>query len=137
MLAVRERLTDFGNASIAVVTFATVERLAQFRKYLALPFPVLADPDLVLYSLVGAGKGSTRQVWSLGTLTLYARLLLRGRSTRHGRQMHQPNDDLSQLGADLVIGPDGLIEYLSLPASPDARPPVSELVDAVRRLGNQ
>ena len=36
------------------------------------------------------------------------------------------------LGADAVVDRHGRLAYLSLPASPDARPPVQDLVDASR-----
>jgi hypothetical protein len=88
------------------------------------PFTYLADTDRSLYRLLGVERGSVRQVWSIGTLRSYARLLRSGRLAR-------PTEDVHQLGADAVIGRDGRLRYLSLPASPDARPPVDELIAAV------
>ena len=121
----RDHLVEFADASVAVVTFAAPERLPAYRRHLALPFPVLADPDRALYRLLGAERGSTRQVWSPGTLHMYARLL------RKGRRLRRPTEDINQLGADVVVGRDGTVRYLSLPSTPDARPPVSELVAAL------
>ena len=121
----RDHLVEFADASVAVVTFAAPERLAAYRRHLALPFPVLADPDRTLYRLLGVERGSTRQVWSVGTLRLYARLL------REGRRLRRPTEDINQLGADVVVSRDGVVRYLSLPSTPDARPPVSELVAAL------
>ena len=121
----RDSLDHFGDAQIAVVTFAAPERLAAYRSHLALPFPIVADVDRTLYRLLGAERGSTRQVWSLGTLRMYARLL------RQGRRLSRPTEDLRQLGADAVVGRDGRLRYLSLPVTPDARPPIDELVAAL------
>jgi hypothetical protein len=56
---------------------------------------------------------------------MYARLLLKGRRPR------LPTEDVHQLGADAVVGRDGVLRYLSLPSTPDARPPISELIDAL------
>ena len=125
MLAVRERLDEFGDAVVAVVTFAPPERLAAYRAHLRVPFAVLADPDRTLYRLLGAERGSRRQVWSVGTLRLYGRLL------RDGRRLRRPTEDVRQLGADAVVGRDGRLRYLSLPSSPDRRPPIDDLLAAL------
>lgn len=125
MIAVRDHLDQFGDARLAVVTFATPERLAAYRQHLGLPFDVVTDTDRTLYHLLGAERGSNRQVWSAGTLRMYARLL------RSGRRLHRPTEDIRQLGADAVIGREGTLRYLSLPSTPDARPPISELIAAL------
>ena len=121
----RDHLDQFGDANIAVVTFAPADRLAAYRTYLQLPFDVVADTDLTLYRLFGAERGTNRQVWSAGTIRMYARLILAG------RRLRRPTEDIHQLGADAVIGRDGTLRYLALPPSPDARPPISDLIAAV------
>jgi len=108
VVAVRDRLGQFGDATVAVV-----------------PFAILADVDRKLYQLLGAERGTNRQIWSLGSLRMYARLL------RQGRRLQRPTEDIHQLGADAVVGRDGVLRYLSLPATPDARPPISELIAAL------
>ncbi len=122
MIAVRDHLDQFGDARIATVTFATPERLAAYREHLRLTFDVVADTDRRLYRLLGAERGSRRQVWSAGTIRMYARLL------RAGRRLHRPTEDIRQLGADAVIGRNGTLRYLSLPSTPDARPPIADLI---------
>ena len=125
MIAVRDHLERFADATVAVVTFADPARLAAYRAHLQLPFDVVADPERTLYRLLGVGRGTTRQVWSLGTLRMYAQLL------RAGRRLRRPTEDIHQLGADVVIGRDGTVRYVSLPATRDARPPISDLIAAV------
>jgi peroxiredoxin len=125
VIAVRDHLDQFGDARIAVVTFAAVDRLSAYREHLRLPFDVVADTDRVLYELLGAQRGSNRQVWSPGTIRMYARLI------RAGRRLRRPTEDIHQLGADAVVGRDGTLRYLSLPSTPDARPPISELIAAL------
>ena len=120
-----EHLDRFGDAEVVVVTFADPARLAAHRDHLGVPFRFVADTDLTLYRLVGAERGDRRQVWSIGTLRLYGRLI------RNGRRLRRPTEDIRQLGADLVVGRDGRIRYLSLPPTPDARPSVSELIHAL------
>lgn len=120
-----EHLEQFADATIAVVTFATPERLNAHAVHLGVPFSLLSDPERRLYTLVGAQRGSRRQIWSLGTLRMYGQLL------RRGRRLRRPTEDVHQLGADLVVGRDGRVRYLALPPSPDARPPISELLAAL------
>ena len=121
----RDHLDQFGDATVAVVTFATAERLAAYRQHLRLPFDVVADTERALYRLLGAERGSNRQVWSAGTLRMYARLI------RTGRRLRIPTEDIHQLGADAVVGRDGTLRYLSLPSTPDARPPIGHLIAAL------
>jgi hypothetical protein len=125
VIAVRDHLDQFEGATIVVVTFAEHTRLAAYRTHLGLPFDVLADPDRTLYRHLGVGRGSTRQVWSVGTLRMYARLI------RSGRRPRRPTEDTHQLGGDAVVGSDGSLRYLALPATPDARPPIAELIEAL------
>ena len=125
MIAVRDHFDQFGDSNIAVVTFAATERLAAYRTHLELPFDVVADTDRTLYRLLGAERGTNRQVWSVGTIRMYARLI------RAGRRLHRPTEDIHQLGADAVVGRDGTLRYLSLPPTPDARPPISDLTAAL------
>ena len=122
MLAVSERLDEFGDAAIAVVTFTDPERLAAYSEHLNLSFPVVADPERRLYEALGLERGTIRQVWSLGTLKMYARLLKRG------RHLARTREDTRQLGADVVVDADGQIVKIFRPASPDARPSVDELL---------
>ena len=121
----RDRIDHFGDATVAVVAFAAPERLAAHRRHLAAPFPFVSDPERTLYRLLGAERGTRRQVWSAGTMRLYARLL------RDGRRLQRPTEDIRQLGADAVVGRDGRLRYLALPASPDARPPIDDLIAAL------
>lgn len=126
MIAVRDHLSELGDAAVAVVTFASADRLADYRRHLGLSFPILADPALITYRLFGAGRGRWRHVYSPGTLRRYRRLV------RAGAKLERPTEDVRQLGADVVIDRAGQLAYLALPPTPDDRPPVAELVAAVR-----
>ncbi len=123
----REHLAGFGDAEVVVVSFADPSRLAAHRDHLDVPFTFVADTTRRMYELLGAGRGTRRQVWSLGTLRAYARLV------RSGHRLRRATEDVYQLGADAVVGRDGRLRYVSLPASPDARPPVQELIAALER----
>jgi hypothetical protein len=125
VIAVGDHLDRFGDAEIVVVTFTAPGRLAAHRSHLHVPFRFVADPERELYRLLGAERGTHRAVWSPGTLRMYARLV------RTGRRLQRPTEDVNQLGADAVVGRDGRLRYLSLPTSPDRRPPVDELIAAL------
>lgn len=126
MAAVRDHLGQLGGALPVVVTFTDdPQRLAAYRDHLQIQFPVLADVDRSLYDIFGAGRGSIRNVWSPGTLAMYARLL------RRGRRLRTPTEDTRQLGADAIIGPDGRLRRLWLPSSPDTRPAIETIIAAV------
>lgn len=128
MLAVRDHLVERPDPDLlpVVVTFvADPERLAAHRNHLGLRFPVLGDPDRALYGLLGAGRGTRSQVWSPGTIAMYARLIARG------RRPTRPRDDTRQLGADAIVDTAGRLRRLWLPSSPDARPTIAELREAL------
>lgn len=121
----RDRLPEFGDAHIVAVTFAPPEELPAHRTHLELPFPMLADPDREAYRQFDLGRGTLRDIWSLGTMRMYARLL------RQGRKLRRPTQDTRQLGGDFVIDAQGRLAAGFWPASPDDRPTVDTLIEAV------
>jgi hypothetical protein len=135
VIAVRDHQAQLGDALVVVITFTDgPRRLTAFRQFLGLDVadvPVLADAERAVYRLLGAERGSLRQVWSLGTLAMYARLI------RQGRRLRRPEEDTRQLGADAVIDRSGRLRRVWLPSGPDQRPPVSEIVDAVNRIDDR
>ena len=120
-----ERLVEFGDIQVAVVTFTDPARLDAYREHLGVSFPVVTDVNRSLYHALGLERGTRRQVWSVGTLKLYLRLL------RRGRRLQAAHEDTRQLGADLVVDGAGRIVRIFRPATPDARPGVDELVAAL------
>jgi hypothetical protein len=126
VIAVSDHLDQLGDALPVVITFADdPARLAAYRSHLGVTFPVLADTDRVLYHLLGAGRGSIRDVWSPGTIRMYLRLI------RRGRRLRLPTDDTRQLGADAVLDRAGRVHRVWLPPSPDSRPALAEVVAVV------
>jgi peroxiredoxin len=122
---IRDRLDEFGDAAVAVVSFTPRERLEDYRRFLDLPFPVLADPTRATYEQFGFVRGRVRDVWSLATIRQYGQLL------REGRRLLRPTEDTLQLGGDVVIGRDRRVRYLARPTGPAERPPVDELIAAL------
>ena len=122
MLAVIERVKEFGDAEITVVTFSNPARLDAYVQHLGVTFPVVSDVDRELYQALGLERGTLRQVWSLGTLKKYWHLL------RAGNKLQRAHEDIRQLGADVIVGADGRITKIFRPATPDARPSVDDLL---------
>ncbi|MDX2382367.1 MAG: hypothetical protein QNM02_21730 [Acidimicrobiia bacterium] len=113
-----------------IVTFSEdAARLAAYRDHLALDLPLLVDTDRMLYQLLGAQRTSMRNVWNPGTIAQYVRLVVQG------RRLRRPREDTLQLGADAIVDGEGRLRRVWLPTSPDARPPISELADAVHEVG--
>ncbi len=123
-----ERLEEFAGAEIAVVTFTDPAHLAAYVEHLGVSFPVVTDVDRELYRALGIERGTRRQVWSLGTLRKYWQLL------RSGKRLQRSHEDIRQLGADVIVAPDGTIVEVFTPATPDARPTVDDLLAALARV---
>jgi len=129
VVAVRDHFHSQADVLPIVVTFTgDHSRLAAYREHLDLDVPLLADTNRELYGLLGAGRGSVRQVWSPGTIAMYARLL------RRGRRLRPTTEDTRQLGADAIVDPEGRLRRVWLPPSPDARPPVADIGTALDNL---
>jgi hypothetical protein len=129
VIAVGDHLDQLGDAFPVVVTFAHEPiELAAYRSHLDVPFPVLADTDRELYRLLGAGRGSLKDVWSPGTIKMYARLM------RRGRRLRIPTEDTRQLGADAVVDRTGRLHRVWLPPSPDSRPALAEVIAVIESV---
>jgi len=123
---VSDRIVEFGDAVVVLITFTKPRNLRGFRRRMDLAYPVLADGDRAAYRAYELGRGSWWRVWSLGTMRAYGRLL------RAGHRVTRPDGDTLQLGGDFVIDPAGRIRYAYRSTGPDDRPPVDDLLTAVR-----
>jgi len=94
---------------------------------LAVPYPVLVDPERSAYRAWGLGRGSVGRIWGDPRVWVgYAKEIARG------ERLHRPGSDTLQLGGDFVVDADGTISY-SRPQQRDDRPPVAELMRALER----
>lgn len=124
----RDRIDELGDLRPVVVSFHDdPERLAAYREHLAVEFPIVADPERLLYRALGAERGRLIDVWSPGTLRMYARLVRQGRRLRDVRLLA---DDTRQLGADAIVDAHGRLAHLWLPDGPDHRPTIEEIAAA-------
>lgn len=123
----RDRLDDFGDAAIAIITFSEPEQVVVYQRTRLAPLPVLVDEARRTYAAYDLGHGSVWKVWGPKVWLAYARLL------RRGRRPHRPTEDTLQLGGDFVVGRDGHLAYAFRSEDPDDRPSVDELLAAVHR----
>jgi hypothetical protein len=110
---VQRRHTD-PRIGLAAVGFSPPEALAELAEHLDWRAPFLADQQRTLYRLLGLGRAGARQVYSPGTLGVYARALARG------QRLSRPVEDTRQLGGDGILA-DGVLVRRWRPQSPDDR----------------
>jgi hypothetical protein len=103
--------------------FSPARPLAAIARHLGWPGLILTDPGRLLYQRLGIGRAPLRQVYSPGTMSMYASAL------RHGRRLARPVEDTRQLGGDAIMV-DGEVRLLWRPRSPNDRPAASEVVAA-------
>jgi hypothetical protein len=111
-------------AAVLVLSFAEAERLGAHSADLKIDLQIASDVERNAYRAYGLQAGSITAVWHPKVLWKYVAHLARGK-------MPTPptaGDDLSQLGGDFVIGPDGRFTYIFLSKRPDQRPGVTELM---------
>ncbi len=123
----RDRLDEFEGAEVALVLFTAARNLRGYKGRNGIPYSVVTSEDRAAYRAYGLGRGSVARVWGWRTVKEYGRLL------RRGRRFERPSEDTLQLGGDFVVGPDGTLGYVFRSTGPDDRPPVDDLVAAVRR----
>jgi alkyl-hydroperoxide reductase/thiol specific antioxidant family protein len=124
---VRDRQSEFGDAAVAVIAFSAPEYVAAYQRERLAPMTVLIDEHRVAYRDYGLGRGSVWKVWGPKIWWAYLKLIARG------RRFQRPVDDTLQLGGDFVVGRDGRLLYGFRSSDPDDRPPVDDLIAAVRR----
>ena len=118
-----------GGIGILVVSFADPERLAVYQKLHQWPFTILADPERKAYRYFGLPRLPWYRVFSLATIRLYVRLLLKGRKLQdYGR------DDYRQSGGDFLVDYTGRLAFAHRSHDPADRPPVKTLLGAADRM---
>ena len=112
---------------LVLIGQATPRHAAHFRRTMEIDLPVLADEQRESYRAVGARVGGVLQVLGPGPVI---KGVLKARKS--GVKGGKPIGDVNQLGAAIVVRPDGSIpwSYISRDASDSA--PVDQLLEAAR-----
>lgn len=111
---------------VVIVTFQTGPVVEQYLRESALPWPVLADESLDLYAAYGMHRGRWWKILGPGSWWGYIKLMLRGQRPR------RPTGDVYQLGGDVLIDPEGTVQFHHVSRTPVDRPPVSAILEVVR-----
>ncbi len=113
-------------AEVVVVSFVRPDRLAQYLRVHPWPFTVLADPDRSAYRAFGLGRASWLRLLRPRVMARYLQLVW------SGWKPEAAQEDVHQLGGDFVLDGSGRLVYSYRSADPADRPPVAELLAAVR-----
>ena len=115
---------------VALITFTTDEQLARYRHRRQLSFPMLRDPDRAVYDASGLGRGGFLDVWGGRAMRRYWQIL-RPSGPGRLRDLAAATDDTRQLGADVVIRPDGRLAWGHWSVRSTDRPSVDDIFRAV------
>jgi hypothetical protein len=113
---------------VLVVSFARPNLLAAYLASGPLPFPVVADPTRAAYRAFGLERTSWSAILGIRSILAYLRLILRGWMPRRAIE----GEDVLQLGGDFVLDAHGRLVFVYRSDGPTDRPPVEELVRAIR-----
>ena len=116
------------NGAVLAVSFEPRDRLFQLSRQMGLPFPLLSDPERDVYRAYRLGTRSLRQVFGLGTIWTYIKLLARGNRYQCRRS------DLRQEGGDFVIDGRGVVRFMHRGSAPHDRPTVDQLLDVLDEI---
>ncbi len=102
--------------------------LFQLSRQMRLPFLLLSDPERDVYRAYRMGRRSLRQVFGLGTIWTYVKLVALG------RRYHFRWSDLRQGGGDFVIDRQGVVRFEHQGPAPHDRPTVDQLLDVLNDI---
>ncbi len=125
-VAVSDRIGEFGDAAVVLITFTRPRNLPGFRRRLGLAYPVLADEERLSYRAYGLGRGPWWRIWGPRTLQAYRRV------AKRGQRLRLPSQDTLQLGGAFVVDHAGVLAYAYRSTGPDDRPLIDDLVTTVQ-----
>jgi peroxiredoxin len=127
---VKGRYEEFrqAGAEVLAVSFAPPAIVAAYLEESPAPFPVVSDPTKAAYEAFGLGRTSWGHIIRAGVVLRFLKLLFRGWLPRRPRK----NEDVLQLGGDFVLDAAHRLVYAHRSAEPTDRPPVDQLLNAVR-----
>ncbi len=131
-MEVRERRAELDavGARCIAVGFSPPAELSRLVESLEWPWPFLADEKRAVYARLDVRRATLRNVYTATTVWRYVRAAARG------VRLHLPVEDTRQLGADAVIRR-GRAVWVHRPLSPDDRPSVDVLIDALLRAARE
>jgi hypothetical protein len=112
--------------AVLVVTFEAGFLARAYVEDTRLAWPLVVDESRALYAAYGMLRGRAWDIWGPATWLAYARSLARGGALRRA------TGDVSQLGGDVLIDPDGIVRVHHVGSGPADRPSVQSLLAVIR-----
>lgn len=129
MAQVQSRKAEFEalNGEVIVVSFGNVEGAKKWLQDTNCEFRMFVDPARQLYRVLGLTR-SVAKVWSISSLVYYAE------QKRAGRKLVAvfEEDDLTQMGGDVVFDKDGKLALVYRSKVSTDRPSVEDLLKCVK-----
>jgi alkyl hydroperoxide reductase subunit AhpC len=125
----RRRQNDLDDLRTRVVTvsFGPAAKAPVWLEETGSPFPLLVDARRDVYRAYGMRR-SLSGSWNLATVRRYRELM------RQGRRWRGIQGDSLQLGGDVIVDPAGIVRLLHRSTTPDDRPAVEVLLQALSGL---
>ena len=113
-------------AEVCVVTFEALPTAKDYVRQTQLPWPLLVDESRSLYKAYSMQRGDAWNIYGPASIWVYMKLLVRG------RRLRKPGSDVHQLGGDILIDPNGVVQIHHVGAGPADRPAVSTLIQRMK-----
>lgn len=120
----KDKFEAYGVETIVIV-FAESAKLKEYIEYYKWIYPVYSDPERKVYKLFGLGRAHKNQVFTLGVIWKYLKLIAQG------KKLKKTNEDVYQLGGDFIIDGKGVLQYCFRSKNIDARPRVEDLLRVI------
>jgi hypothetical protein len=114
-------------AKVCVVTFDAGPLAMAYLQETQLKWPLLVDNERSLYKAYGMERGTIWNIYGPASVWGYLKLL------RRGRRLKLPGSDVHQLGGDVLIDPDGVVNVHHVGSGPADRPEISTLLEPMRK----
>ena len=113
------------NIKVIVITFEPLRSLAFPVVEAAVSFPYYVDEERRLYQYYGILEAGFWDLWGPRTWLIYLRLLLKG------RKVIKSQSDINQRGGDVLIDPNGIVQYHHIGSGPGDRPEPAQIFNQV------
>lgn len=117
------------DVQVLVVTFETPTRARDYILETGCTWPVVSDHTRNLFYLYGMGRAKLRHLWGWATFKAYLG------EAYNGHWPRWPVSDTVQQGGDVLINPDGMIDFVHVGLGPADRPTVGYILSRVARKG--
>lgn len=119
-------MNDLG-VRVAVVTFESPVMARLYVEETGVEWTFLIDQERSLYRAYGMERGQWRKILGPSSWLIYAKLMWQG------RRVKRSTGDVTQLGGDVLIDPDGIVRLHHVGSGPADRPSVEEILACIRR----